>query len=752
MRPALAASVAILLAAPAGGPQAGKPWIEMDYGPFLSATVQLRPGLVARKGIAVRLDPGPGGVSQGAAFAIFDTDTLRVAGAWTGRGFIDWKGIAFDGSHQTHPSVAGRVLYANPDGPGWAHPQDGTFADPRPKGSDARPYGPLPRAWARWTGLTLDGDRVALAYRLGPVDVMEHHALEGSLISRTIRLGPRAMDLVLQVAHREGARASIKDGTAFFDGVPAVAFARTGGPDGTAWQSAGDGHLRLRIPAGREPAVVKILAAAPATEGEFLAAAARSPAPADPAPRARGGAPRWPETVAVPAEPPLPADGPWAVESLPLPVRNPWRSWMRPGGFDFFKGGDRAAVCTWSGDVWTVDGLGGRELRWRRFAAGLFQPLGLRIVDGAVYVSGRDQITRLHDLDGDGEADFYENFNNDHQVTEHFHEFAMDLQTDPEGRFYYAKAARHALDSVVPQHGTLVRVSPDGARSEILCNGFRAPNGVGIGPGGELATSDQEGHWMPANRINLVRPGGFYGNMFSYHAGERPKGYEPPLLWLPKKVDRSPAQQLWVAGDRWGLPAGGLLSLSYGTGQIFHVMVDRQGDRAQGTAVPLPLAFPTGIMRGRFHPGDGQLYVCGLYGWSSDRTAPGGFFRVRSTGKPLRLPLACRAVRDGLEISFSDPLDRAAAEDPESYSVRRWNYRWTERYGSDPYSVAEPDRKGEDSVEVAGASLSGDGRTVRLRLGDFRAVMQMEIRFALRGADGAPVRRTLHGSVHWIPE
>ena len=34
-----------------------------------------------------------------------------------------------------------------------------------------------------------------------------------------------------------------------------------------------------------------------------------------------------------------------------------------------------------------------------------------------IYVLGRDQITRLHDLNGDGEIDFYENFNNDMEVT-----------------------------------------------------------------------------------------------------------------------------------------------------------------------------------------------------------------------------------------------------------------------------------------------------------------------------------------------
>ena len=80
------------------------------------------------------------------------------------------------------------------------------------------------------------------------------------------------------------------------------------------------------------------------------------------------------------------------------------------------------------------------HLTWRRVAAGLFQPLGLKIVDGEIYVMGRDQITHLHDLNGDGEADFYENFNNDVTVAPAFHEFAFDLQQDAAGNFYFAKA------------------------------------------------------------------------------------------------------------------------------------------------------------------------------------------------------------------------------------------------------------------------------------------------------------------------
>ena len=57
-------------------------------------------------------------------------------------------------------------------------------------------------------------------------------------------------------------------------------------------------------------------------------------------------------------------------------------------------------------------------------------PRDLKIIDGVIYTQGRDQITRLKDLDGDGVADVYENFNNDVSITPNFHEFALDLPLD----------------------------------------------------------------------------------------------------------------------------------------------------------------------------------------------------------------------------------------------------------------------------------------------------------------------------------
>ena len=184
----------------------------------------------------------------------------------------------------------------------------------------------------------------------------------------------------------------------------------------------------------------------------------------------------------------------------------------------------------------------------------------------------------------------------------------MGLQTDAEGNFYYAKAARHGLKAVVPQHGTLLESSKDGGPTEILATGFRAPNGVCLNPDGTFFLTDQEGFWMPKNRINWVKRGGFYGNMWGYHDVTDPSdaAMEPPVCWITNAFDRSPAELVRVeSGDpAWGPLRGSLLNLSYGNGKVFVVPHEIVGGRMQGGMCALPIPpFPTGVMRGRFHPG-----------------------------------------------------------------------------------------------------------------------------------------------------
>ena len=400
--------------------------------------------------------------------------------------------------------------------------------------------------------------------------------------------------------------------------------------------------------------------------------------------------------------------------------------------------------------MWLVGGIddAGAGLTWRRIASGLFQPLGLKIVAGRIYVGCRDQIVCLRDLNGDGETDFYESFNSDHQVTEHFHEFAMGLQTDAEGNFYYAKAARHGLPAVVPHHGTL----PEGqqgrhARPRSWRPASAAPNGVCLNPDGTFFLSDQEGFWTPKNRINWVKRGGFYGNMWGYHDVTDPSdsAMEQPVCWITNAMDRSPAELVWVESEHaaWEPLRGRCSASPMATARSSSCRTRSSGGQMQGGVCALPIPpFPTGMMRGRFHPGDGHLYTCGLFAWAGDRTQPGGFYRVRATGKPMFVPIGCAPGGHRLAITFTGPLDRKAACDPSHYAAKTWSLKRTVNYGSDHHD--------ERPARITSVTLSDDGRTVFLEIPDLRPTWCMEITYAIRAESGEPVEGAIHNTIHHL--
>ena len=115
----------------------------------------------------------------------------------------------------------------------------------------------------------------------------------------------------------------------------------------------------------------------------------------------------------------------------------------------------------------------------------------------------------------------------------------------------------------------------------------------------------------------------------------------------------------------------------------------------QGGMCAFPLTrLPTGIMRGRFHPTDGQLYSCGMFAWGSSQSQNGGFYRIRYTGEPVFLPIRLSARRQGMEISFSGQLDLKSAANRDSYSVRTWSLKRSENYGSEHYD--------ENDLQIAG--------------------------------------------------
>jgi hypothetical protein len=299
----------------------------------------------------------------------------------------------------------------------------------------------------------------------------------------------------------------------------------------------------------------------------------------------------------------------------------------------------------------------------------------------------------------------------------------------------------------------------------VYATGLRAPNGIGVSPEGVVTSGDNEGTWTPRCRINWMHPGSFNGCVDLAHREQPPERYDDPLCFLPMDVDNSGGGQTWVTSERWGPFRGEMLHLSYGQCAVYAVLRQHDGDRVQGGVARLPVSFASSCMRGRFHPRDGQLWVCGFQGWQTRAAKMTAFQRVRWTGQKVYMPRALEVRAGGVAITFTEPLDPQTANDPESFEVQQWNYLWTERYGSPEVSVSERDadleKIGKDNwnsfshrepVAVASATLESDGRTVFLAIPGLAPVMQMRIAFNLDAADGELVKGEIHNTIHWVPE
>ena len=710
---------------------AGAPERNISGGPSPLPNEDLSRSNIVQKGMAVRLDEGEGGIAAGKAWMVMDQDLLQVGGAWTGEGFIDWRAILFNGEHNIYPRTIGKLHFENSPAPGWAHPRTGSWIDPRIRGLDGRQFGPLPRDWAHYKGLYYHQGKVVFKYTVGASTIYEMFGLEYSsaepVFTRTLNITPDIEDqLIMRVAPADVPVALVGAGASLI---------------------SENGYHMLKVNSDR-PQKIKILIGT--GSNTVLEAYAGKTAP----PRAlanftEGGPAHYPETITSP----ITSGGDeqaYVMDVLHLPQNSPWNSRFQLSGIDFDEEDpDQAYVCSVEGDVWHLSGITQQlgDITWRRIASGLFQPLGIKVHQGSIYVSCRDQLAVLRDLNGDGETDYYESFNNDHQVTEHFHEFAMGLQVDEAGNFYYAKSARHARTPLVPQHGTLLRVSADGKETEIVAHGFRAANGVCINPDGSFIVTDQQGHWNPMNRLNWVEEGRFYGNMYGYGApaDSSDAAMEHPFVWVDMKYDRSPSELLWADSDRWGPLGGSLLNFSYGYGKVYVVPHEEVEGVMQGGLIEIPIPqFATGVMRGRFNPGDGQLYACGLSSWATNQVLQeGGLYRVRYTGEEIQLPVRLNVFEDGLVLGFSGPLDPESVADPGNFEIETWGLKRTRRYGSDRF-----DRK---SLQVENSQLAGDGSSVLLELDNLEPTWVMEIKYRLKTTKGRLVEGALQNTIHRIP-
>jgi len=737
------------------------PFVEPDF-PFISTSIDARllgknfPGdNIAARTLALNLGDS--------AYACFDTDLLRWSVGWTGK-FLPMVLMAqisykdFFNKNNKVTTVTGDPKIATGLYPGWSTGKP-VFEDirPTPEHPNEIKWGAMPAEKGRWKGVYVYGQKAVLNYSVGNANVYE---LPGSIrfddqiaFTRTFQIENASDELFLTAAEVVNATGSEQNGRFAYiyqgvnkDTVTAVGVLK--GDLKLGVQVSANKYLTVRVPGVKNSAEATVVVwKGPASKKSAFEKLCRRKSLIFPDFK-KGGAAHWNQTVETQGQL-SPDTSSFVTDKIGLPLVNPWKRNVRIADVAFFKNG-RAAAVTFEGDVWIIDGINKdlQHVKWKRCASGIHEPMSIEIVDEKIYVFGREGILRLDDLNGDGEADFYANFSNVMLQSPESREWAADMVLGPDGSFYVAKGGSQSNGPGVTvqvakgfragsdHNGTVLKISPDGLKFEVIATGLRGPY-LGIHPQkGILTGSDQQGNFVPSTPIYLIKKGDYYGVPPTAHRMDNPP-IAPPLTWIPHSADRSSISQTWVTSDKMGPLNGNLVHFSFAHPGLFRVLMDSSSEIMQGGVSFIKADYPAPTSKGVINPVDGQLYVTGFNLWGSSSMGISSLIRLRYTGKPSYMPNQFKAVRQGIELGFDCELD-ANSIVPANFTVKRWNYKRTEEYGSGYFKL--DGTSGQETLPVAGSYVSTDKKKVLLLVADMKEVMQMEVAYKITAADGKVIQ------------
>src|SRR5690606_15483421 len=320
----------------------------------------------------------------------------------------------------------------------------------------------------------------------------------------------------------------------------------------------------------------------------------------------------------------------------------------RVGGLAFLPDG-RLLVTTWDavGGVYLMDGIetgDTTQISVKRIASGLAEPLGIEVVDGEIFVLQKHELTQLIDLDGDEVIDEYEAVCNSWGVTGDFHEFAFRL-VHKEGYFYVTLSLAMRMMEGVYQHpdrGRTIKIVMVG-HYEWLNYGLMTTNWIELGSGEELFVTDNQGQWLPANKLIHVKKDEFLGMVWGLPEGTGVRPPEaPPAIWLPDgEIGNSPTEPVLM---RDGPYKGQLLHGDVTHGGIKRDFLEKVNGEYQGAVFRFSQGFEAGVNRLAWGP-DGALYVGGVgmvggWSWKEKRF---GLERMEYNGRSTFEMLALRA-------------------------------------------------------------------------------------------------------------
>jgi len=396
----------------------------------------------------------------------------------------------------------------------------------------------------------------------------------------------------------------------------------------------------------------------------------------------------------------------------------------------------KMAVASRRGEIWLIENPDSDEAsseQFKRFAHGMHEPLGMAYRDGWLYVTQRPDVSRIKDSDGDGQADEFEVVADGWQITGDYHEYAFGSKFDKDGNIWVVLCLTGSFGSDALYRGWAVRATADG-KTLPTTSGIRSPGGIGMNAAGDVFYTDNQGPWngtcalkhlMPKKFVG--HPGGFKwyeqaasemgakpkepkdGSRFMVEADKIPE-YEPPAILFPYgKMGQSAAG---IACDTTDGQFGPFKNQMFVGDQTFSTVMrcymEKVQGHYQGACFPFREGLDCGVVGLQMEP-NGKLFVGGTNrGWGSRGTKSFCVQRLDWTGKVPFEILEMKAIKGGFELVFTQPVDRASAEDISSYAMKTFTYIYQGAYGSPEVDATEP--------QIKSAKLSSDALRVELQI------------------------------------
>ncbi|GAA2938620.1 ricin-type beta-trefoil lectin domain protein [Streptomyces enissocaesilis] len=424
---------------------------------------------------------------------------------------------------------------------------------------------------------------------------------------------------------------------------------------------------------------------------------------------------------------------------------------LRPAGFepqvsamDWLPDG-RLAVATWggsnntAGEVYLLSNVTGAtgpdKVTAKKVAGGLKEPMGIKHVDGKLYVSQKHELTELNDTNGDEVTDQYRRVAT-WPFGGNFHEFAFGLLYR-DGYFYLnlSVSINYGGATTDPQpaanRGTTIKVNKASGEVSYVAGGLRTPNGIGWGPEGDMFVTDNQGGWLPSSKLVHIKQDRFFNHYTNPDGPFDSRPVTKPVLWLPQnEIANSPSTPLQLKDGPF---AGQMLFGDVTYGGIQRGFLEKVGGEYQGAVFRLTQGLEAGVTRISVGP-DGALYAGGLGAggnWGQEGKLAHGLQKLTPNGNNTFDIRAMRAVPGGFALEYTQPLSTDTATNLAGrYKIKQWRYVPTAGYGGPKVD--------EETLTAQSATLSADRKTVTLAIPGLKADRVVHVRSprSFSSADG----------------